>query len=67
MKIEPSTTVNTRDNGMNIGGYDGPFIDTAHEFRLYFAAVASAPCTQYVAMLSPVYNRLSMDHDWSLV
>lgn len=50
MKIEPSTTVNTTDNGLNIAGYDGPFLDTAHELRLYFSAVASAPCTQYVAM-----------------
>lgn len=48
MKIEPSTTVNTTDNGLNIGGYDGPFLDTAHELRLYFSAVASAPYTQYI-------------------
>lgn len=46
MKMEPNTTVKTTDNGLNIGGYAGPFLDTAHEFRLYFPAVASAPCKQ---------------------
>jgi len=52
MKMEPSTTANTTDNGLNIGGYDGPFLDTAHEFMLYFSAVASAPCTQICCMVN---------------
>jgi hypothetical protein len=38
--------VNTTDNGLNIGGYAGPRLVTTHEFRLYFAAVASAPYTK---------------------
>lgn len=55
MKMQPSTTVKTTDNGLNIGGYDGPFLATAHEFKLYFPAVASAPCTTkwYSLMLFP--------------
>jgi hypothetical protein len=35
--------MNTTHNGLNIAGYDGPFLDTAHELRLYFSAVTSAP------------------------
>ena len=49
-KMEPSTTVKTTDNGMNMGGYDGPFLATAHEFKLYFPAVASAPCTKWYSV-----------------
>jgi len=48
--MEPSTTVKTTDNGMNMGGYDGPFLATAHEFKLYFPAVASAPCTKWYSV-----------------
>jgi hypothetical protein len=43
MKMEANTIVNTTDNGLNIGGYDGPRLATTHEFRQYLAAVASAP------------------------
>jgi len=49
--MEPSTTVKTTDNGMNMGGYDGPFLATAHEFKLYFPAVASAPCTKWYSVI----------------
>jgi len=51
MKMEPSTTVKTTDNGLNMGGYDGPFLATAHEFKLYFPAVASAPCTKWYSVI----------------
>lgn len=45
MKMESNTAVNTNANGLNIGGYAGPRLATAHEFRLYLPAVESAPCT----------------------
>jgi hypothetical protein len=61
MKMEPSTTVKTTDNGLNIGGYAGPFLATAHEFRLYFPAVASAPCKpmQVDVMLTSLITLIS--------
>jgi hypothetical protein len=43
-RMEPNTTVKTTDNGVNIGGYAGPCLATTHESRLYFPAVARAPC-----------------------
>jgi hypothetical protein len=51
MKTEDSTTVNTTVNGLNIGGYAGPRLATAHELRLYRAAVASAPWTNNVVQV----------------
>ena len=51
INMEPSTTVKTTDNGLNMGGYEGPFLATAHEFKLYFPAVASAPCTKWYSVI----------------
>ena len=51
IKIEPNTTVNATDNGLNMGGYDGPFLATAQEFKQYFPAVASAPCTKRYSVI----------------
>ena len=42
--MEPKTVVKTVINGINIGGYTGPRLVTAHDSRLYLTAVANTPC-----------------------